>query len=148
MQVNGNTSGFPAQSWLAPRPRQLPGRPSRSTTVTAVLPHAVALSKLRFWNYFRNPERGVCELDVLLDDRLIYSGCLRKAAAKMDHQTVLFTNAPAELAVEKSHVKYCLPELQQDALTLIDEDTVKRRGQTFVQTRPSEAERPATALVS
>jgi hypothetical protein len=119
----------------------------KANTVVIILPHAVALSKLRFWNYFRHRERGVCAIDIFLDDQLVYVGYLKKAAAKMDHQTILFTNSAKELAAEQSHVKYNIEETEKDHLTLIDERQVRRKGASYSGKRAVESERPMTALV-
>ena len=60
----------------------------------------------------KTPARGVAEVDVLLDDLVIFQGVLRRAplasaggAAPADFaQAVLFTNDPATLAAEQAHV--------------------------------------------
>jgi Domain of unknown function (DUF4457) len=113
-----------------------------------VLPHAVALSKIRVWNYVRSVERGACEVDILLDDHLIYSGFFAKAGAPGVHQTILFTNVPAEIAAEKAYVAYNIAELEKGHLTLIDEKRVRNKGHTFREKRRTGIERPSTAVVS
>jgi hypothetical protein len=147
VQVNGNTSGHAAQSWLAPRPKSS-GEIDQGNTLVIVLPHAIVLSKLRIWNYCKNPERGACEVDIFLDDHLIYFGYLKQASCPQDHQTLLFSNHPGDLATEKLHVKYSIAEMDKNHLTLINEGIVKNKGRTFVETRPPEMERPSTAVVS
>lgn len=147
MQVNGNNSGQAAESWLAPRPKCSAGRIENSNEVTVVLPHAVALSKLRIWNYFKSPERGVCEVDVFLDDHLIYFGFLKKATTPGDFQTLLFSNHPGDLASDQRRVKHTVPEMDKNHLTLINEGTVKDKGRAVIDARPLSSERPATAVV-
>lgn len=151
LQINGMNSGHASQSWLAPRSKHAAGQHNKANTITVVLPHAVALSKLRLWNYHKNPERGACEIEVLLDDQLIYFGYLRKAAPPSAlrqalHSTLLFSNHPADIEAERPHVKYNVADMERDHLTLIDERVVKNKGITFVP--PAAAnERPSTAVV-
>lgn len=146
VQVSGDMSGTASQSWLAPRPKCAPHE-ARPNVVIFVLPHAVALSKIRFWNYCKSPERGVCEMDVLLDDCLIFSGYLKKASSSVCHQAVMFTNSPAEIAAEKHSVTSCESDISKTQVTLIDEKKVRRRGETMLGTLAVPSDRPSTAVV-
>ena len=112
-----------------------------------MLPHAVALSKLRFWNYCKNPERGVCDIDVLLDDCLIFSGYLKKASDDLSHQTLMFTNSPSEIAAEAHSVTSCASDVYPTRVTLIDEKKVRRRGETLLGNLAVPTDRPSTAVV-
>jgi Domain of unknown function (DUF4457) len=144
LQVNGDCSGAAAQSWLAPRPHARSSRDCPCNTVTLNLPHAIVLSKLRVWNYHKNPERGACEVDVLLDDQLIYSGYLARASSRpFEHQTLLFSNDAGDMAAEHSHVKNSVSQMDKGHLTLINEKVVKNQQRVVV----APSERPATALV-
>jgi Domain of unknown function (DUF4457) len=148
VQVNGDVSGAAAHSWLAPRPKSKSLHDARPNVVVLVLPTAVALSKVRFWNYHKNPERGVCELEMMLDDNLIYSGYLRKAGtSKLSHQTILFNNSPSEIAAEKAFVSDCAKEVPQCHVTLIDEQRVRHRGDSLIDKRLAPTDRPNTAVV-
>lgn len=140
-------SGAAAQSWLAPRPKNTSSHDMKPNVVVLVLPTAIALSKVKFWNYHKNPERGVCELEMFLDDNLIFSGYLKQASAQISHQTILFTNDPAVIAAEKSHVVDCAQEVPQSHVTLIDESRVRHRGDTLVDKRLDPTDRPNTAVV-
>jgi len=110
------------------------------------LPHAVALSKLRLWNYAKTPERGACEIEVVLDDELIYKGFAAKAAARGEHQTLLFTNDTAEVASEARHVRYNLDQMERNHLTLVNERVVKNEGRGY-HAPAKEPARPQTAVV-
>jgi hypothetical protein len=69
-----------------------------------IVPHllggVVSLSSLvKVWNYRKTPERGAAEVHMLLDDLMIFSGCLRRSAGGPhdeadEAQSVLFTNDP------------------------------------------------------
>ena len=146
-QVNGVNTGAAEHSWLAPRP---PPKSETETTPNIVyirLPHAVAISKLRIWNYAKNPERGACEIEILLDDSLIYKGFVAQATAKHDdYQCIMFTNAEDEVANEKGHVKYNLGLMERDHLTLVNERVVKNEGFGFHSKGEVQA-RPQTAVV-
>lgn len=147
LQVNGDISGAASQSWLAPRPKNTSSHDMKPNVVVLVLPTAVTLSQVRFWNYHKNPERGVCEMEIFLDDHLIFSGYLKQASPQMSHQTILFSNDPAVVAAEKSHVVDCAQQVPQSHVTLIDETRVRHRGDTLVDKRLDPTDRPNTAVV-
>lgn len=147
MQVNGDVSGAAAQSWLAPRPKSSSSHDARPNIVVLVFPTAVTVSKVIFWNYHKNPERGVCELEMMLDDNLIYSGYLKKATPQLCHQTLLFSNSPSEIAAEKDFVSDCAHEVPQSHVTLIDEQRVRHRGDSLIDKRLAPTDRPNTAVV-
>ena len=145
VQAGSNPEGLAAQSWLAPRARGPAGRPAPTNTLTIALPHAVALSKLRVWNYHKSPERGACEVDVLLDDQLIYFGHLARAEGRPQHQALLFSNHPGDLAGERAHVRVCAPQRAADHVVLFDEGVMKSRAPAGAAAAMQE--RPATAVV-
>jgi hypothetical protein len=148
VQVNADVTGAAAQSWLAPRSKRASAHQMRPNTIIIMLPYAALLSKIRFWNYFKNPERGVCEFDILLDDSLIFSGYLGKAGPRVEHQTVMFSNDPAEIAAEEGRVLSCAKDVPRAHITLIDERKVRHRGESLRDKRAAPSERPLTAVVS
>eukprot|EP00887_Chlorella_sp_A99_P000656 scaffold5.g656.t1 len=107
--VDGDTSGAPAHSWLAPLAAAL-GRAApeggRASGACAAAPAARAagscagaaeaacgpcnvvevaldapalLGALRVWNYARTPARGAREAEVYLDEQLVWKGLLQRA---------------------------------------------------------------------
>lgn len=146
VQVSGDVEGNASQSWLAPRPKCAPHE-ARPNILVFMFPHAVALSKIKLWNYYKNPERGVCEMDVLLDDCLIFSGYLKKASNELCHQTLMFTNSPAEVAAEKDSVTSCAGDVCPTRVTLIDEKRIRHRGETLLGNPSLPTDRPSTAVV-
>ena len=102
--VDGVTDpGRTAHSWLAPF------TPGAAHAVTVHHPRPVVIAALRFWNYARTPERGAQEVEVYLDDRLIYHGYLKKfapgpAGGADFRQSILFTNAQDTITAERPFV--------------------------------------------
>eukprot|EP00892_Ulva_mutabilis_P007841 jgi/Ulvmu1/5429/UM022_0224.1 len=144
--VSCGMDGSASHSWLAPRPKCAPHE-ARPNIIVVMLPHAVALSKIRLWNYQKSPERGVCEMDVLIDDALIFSGYLKKASTELCHQTLMFTNSPAEIAAEVDNVTSCAGDVCPTRVTLIDEKRVRHRGETLLENPSFSTDRPSTAVV-
>lgn len=83
----------------------------------------VTLCALRLWNYSKTPKRGVRELSVYLDGRLIYKGGLRRAGEGPSPQSLLFTVDPLVVRREKENLAYGGAE-EQDVLC-IDERQVR-----------------------
>lgn len=65
--VDGVVDGSPAHSWLtAVRPG------GRGAVLSTRFEAPIMLSMLRFWNYERTPQRGAREIEIHLDDMLIF----------------------------------------------------------------------------
>ncbi|KRX09164.1 hypothetical protein PPERSA_08880 [Pseudocohnilembus persalinus] len=50
------------------------------------LEQPVIISAIKFWNYTKTPNRGVKEIEISLDDHIIYKGYIKKAS-KIEEQT-------------------------------------------------------------
>ncbi|KAL4434260.1 hypothetical protein ABPG75_000701 [Micractinium tetrahymenae] len=75
--VDGNTSGAAPHSWLAPLDGQ------QGNALHVMLDAPVLLSALRVWNYAKTPNRGVQQLEVYLDESLVWKGLLQRAPAEL-----------------------------------------------------------------
>ncbi|PRW59281.1 hypothetical protein C2E21_2538 [Chlorella sorokiniana] len=75
--VDSGYSGAPQHSWLAPQDRQ------EGNCVHLTLDRPVLLSAIRVWNYARTPSRGVQEMEVYLDEQLVWKGVLQRAPADL-----------------------------------------------------------------
>lgn len=84
---------------------------------------------------------------MLLDDSLIFSGYLRKASCDSRHQTIMFSNSPADIAAEKDSVTSCAADVCPTQVTLIDEKKIRRRGATLLGNISAPTDRPSTAVV-
>ena len=102
-----NTSSDDAHIWLAP----LQTQPNPSNSIFVYLDDPICLSKIKIWNYSKTPARGCHEIEVLIDDVLVYRGALRKA--KQDQRggratdncsAILFTDSEAVIEDEIDNV--------------------------------------------
>ena len=96
---------------------------ARFNTIHVLFDRPVSLSMVKLWNYAKTPSRGVSELDIYVDDIIVFSGLLQQFSmdqargnsrgAGLDFgQTILFTNDQAIVSSEMSHVY--LPEEDEE----------------------------------
>ena len=94
--IDGKNQGEEKHSWLAPF--------TETNAIFVCFDAAVAISRLTLWNYAKTPTRGVRELDVFVDDVLVYRGVLKRAPEASQGQTVLFTNAQPVVESERHRI--------------------------------------------
>jgi len=97
--------GTSGRMWLAPFCRQPPN------SVELVFDEPTHISCVHFWNYLRTPSRGVRDIEIYVDDLLIYQGILRQesgpasaSALGYPGEAVLFTTKPEIVERERSCV--------------------------------------------
>jgi protein JBTS26 len=96
------------QAWLAPLAHSLqPGAPN---LLYIALNQPVALGGVQLWNYSKNPARGIGNVEVWMDELLIYCGEVKAASEtglRRQPHTILFTNSPAVLDKHRADVSSC-----------------------------------------
>jgi hypothetical protein len=100
--------------WLAPfvNPKAelnlINGRHFRCNTIVISFEKPLIFSAVKFWNYAKTPARGVRELEIYLDDRIIY-----KVIIKILNLIVKFqTNIPCRVTSKKHLLKKIFHLLQ------------------------------------
>jgi len=142
------TKGAPGNSsrmWLGPLVRQPPN------FVELIFDEPTHVSCMRFWNYSRTPGRGARDIDIYVDDLLIYQGILRQAPSSsstvspQQGESILFTAQPEIVERERSLVY--VPR-QEDLLTFFDESGRwdQQTGSYVPGTSP--LERPMTSVIA
>jgi len=141
--------GDSGRMWLAPLVRHPPN------SIELVFDEPTRISCVHFWNYSRTPARGARDIELYVDDLLVYQGILRQEDGASSSFTrgagsgpgrgspgeaVLFTTLPDIVARERSFVY--LPSADE-LVTFFDESGKLDNGNQF---GPGLLERPMTAL--
>eukprot|EP00927_Polykrikos_kofoidii_P076589 TRINITY_DN73654_c0_g1_i1.p1 TRINITY_DN73654_c0_g1~~TRINITY_DN73654_c0_g1_i1.p1 ORF type:complete len:1461 (+),score=257.73 TRINITY_DN73654_c0_g1_i1:63-4445(+) len=149
--------GSSGRMWLAPRSTQQ----SAHNAVELVFEEQTRISCLHVWNYTRTPSRGVRDVEIYVDDILVYQGILRKGEEKVNlgvaprqsssrlpppgGEAILFTTLPN--IVERHRPFVFLPCLEETVdFSFFDQDGyVDPAGRSTVS-KLSGAHRPMTSL--
>jgi len=132
-----NVSG---RMWLAPFYRQPPN------SVELVFDEPASISYIKLWNYARTPGRGVRDLEIYVDDILIYQGVMRQEQSGVTTsvgEAVLFTDDKRIVERERSHVY--LPSADELVAFFDESGQVQQCGRPLVPTGLP-IERPMTAM--
>ncbi|KAK9830170.1 hypothetical protein WJX72_010127 [[Myrmecia] bisecta] len=139
--VDGVNTTSAAHSWLAPLGEN-------DNTVFVHMQSPFLLSLVRLWNYSKTPCRGARDVELYLDDQLIYKGVLRQAAQDcVLPQAILFTSDPAVVREQQQFV-YChaaCPSPEQAVMLINDHQLYSQRAEARAPVLP--AARPTTAIM-
>eukprot|EP00002_Diphylleia_rotans_P001000 TRINITY_DN10545_c0_g1_i1.p1 TRINITY_DN10545_c0_g1~~TRINITY_DN10545_c0_g1_i1.p1 ORF type:complete len:1785 (+),score=340.31 TRINITY_DN10545_c0_g1_i1:93-5447(+) len=103
----------------------------------------VSLSMIRIWNYSKTPARGANDVDISLDDMLIFKGQIRPAPTLASRRngvyefacSVLFTNDATTLEQERTHT-YTNRRKERDVAFYNDQELVIASVGTKAQAAP------------
>eukprot|EP00933_Yihiella_yeosuensis_P071449 TRINITY_DN7964_c1_g5_i1.p1 TRINITY_DN7964_c1_g5~~TRINITY_DN7964_c1_g5_i1.p1 ORF type:complete len:835 (-),score=139.13 TRINITY_DN7964_c1_g5_i1:91-2343(-) len=145
LKGNPTSSG---RMWLAPFNRAVPNY------VELIFDELTQISCARIWNYSRTPSRGVRDVEMYVDDLLIYQGVLRQAqprpkesgslSSQTSGEAVLFTAQPDIVERERSNVYLPSPD---ELVAFFDESgRLDKMGRPTGLPTGMSMERPMTAL--
>lgn len=123
--------------WLAPFHRQPPN------SVELVFDEPVRISCIKLWNYARTPTRGVRDIEIFVDDLLIYQGVMRQELTDTGGEAVLFTDD--QRIVERECSQIYLPSADELIAFFDEHGQVQQHGQPSLPTGLA-IERPMTAM--
>jgi Domain of unknown function (DUF4457) len=98
-----------SQAWLAPLAHSL--QPGAANLLYVALNQPVALGGVQLWNYSKDPARGVGNVEVWMDELLIYCGEVKAATVGAPRQphTILFSNSATLVDKHRAEVGVTFP---------------------------------------
>eukprot|EP00873_Tetraselmis_striata_P042062 jgi/Tetstr1/462326/TSEL_007333.t2 len=143
-----------SHSWLAPLVKHDVGGDNRGwepNTLTIALESPVMLSAIRLWNYAKTPARGVQEIEVLLDDLMIFKGYVRCAPTGSQgpwQHSILFHNAPEFLQTESPSAYSHLATMEREGPIMLVNDRKLAPGSAKASLYSEPGDRPTTSVVA
>jgi len=131
--------GSSGRMWLAPWVRQ----PHNS--VEFFFDEPTHISCVHFWNYARTPSRGARDIEIYVDDLLVYQGILRqedgtspleRSVRGARGEAVLFTTLPDIVAREQRFVYLPSAEELVTFFDVNDQPVEKHNAHDMLMTRP------------
>mmetsp|Transcript_5505 Transcript_5505/g.15335 ORF Transcript_5505/g.15335 Transcript_5505/m.15335 type:complete len:1697 (+) Transcript_5505:302-5392(+) len=159
--VDSPNTGSPSHSWLAPVAGSSPDIPVATAAgggpealvncLSICLDRPIMLAGLRLWNYAKNPLRGAQEIEVMLDDLMIYKGFVRPAPASLQgpwQHTILFHNDPQLIQQERAAVYSHLATLEREAPIVLVNERKFMSGSASGTGYSEPGDRPSTSVVA
>lgn len=142
--IDGNINDD-SRSWLCPLASTLDNYVGRNNKIFICFDKPIIISYIKIWNYKKNNNRGAKDIEIWLDNSLIYKGWLKDRIITGDKgQTILFTNDEKILSTEKCNVYP--PNENEQSVVLIDEKRVLSCGAKLDTTSYNLKDRPTTSM--
>ena len=135
--------------WLSP----LLKFPPSANTIYIAFDAPISLSVIKVWNYSKSPERGCKDIQIFLDDELLFDGILRKAPSSSGGagrtpvnfaQSIIFSQSKAIVEREMHNAFRWEKGTEQDICFINDNVVVSRQKSKGKKSYPTA--RPTTAF--
>lgn len=137
-----NHCNYEAESmWLTPFTQ------NSEVLIYAYFDVPVSISVIKFWNYLRTPDRGAKDIQIFMEDHLIWQGVLRKAPDSNSYdfaQSILFSTDLDIVAKEEPHL---FEEILEPEVSFYDEKRLVKESKSMTKTPDYNVPRPATSCI-
>mmetsp|Transcript_16338 Transcript_16338/g.2693 ORF Transcript_16338/g.2693 Transcript_16338/m.2693 type:complete len:141 (+) Transcript_16338:358-780(+) len=112
--------------------------------VAIIFDSQICVSMIKFYNYSKNPERGVKEFEISMDDIILYRGVMKQADGSSDWScSVLFTGDRNLVGREQGNVFNYIGQLTHNII-LYNENRLEGGN---IDAYQLETERPHTSVI-